>query len=387
MLSSLEGPRPASPEAASTPDGILPTVDVVIPVHTAERPIRRAVTSVLDTSGSNVRALVVCHNVAIAEIARNLEGVDAERLRLIELHDGIPSPAGPLNAGAHASLADYVAFLGSDDEYEAGSLAFWSTELGDRPELLVGQFKVETAGRILAPAPRVGRFDRLDPVKDLLYFRTPPLTVLIRRELLMRDDCPGFAAGKRNGEDIALTLFLWSTASSIKYSRCSEGFWGWEGGADRVTGTPLPLSELFSPVCEALHQGWTERLSPRRRAAIAIKLARYQILPPLRRRIATGEASAEDIAAARRTLEELDRFAPGFRSRLSLGDHSTTADVLSGRSVPAGASAPNRLLALWRKAVPRNPLFLFSPESLVRLLVRFMLIPRTLRRAPSDPRL
>ena len=97
-------------------------VDLVIAVHTPTRPIARAVRSAL-SAGRSARVTVVCHNVDRADIAAVLDGLaDDDRVRLIELRDGLFSPSGPFNAGLDAADATWVSIMGSDDELEPGAL-------------------------------------------------------------------------------------------------------------------------------------------------------------------------------------------------------------------------------------------------------------------------
>ena len=62
-------PAERAPDGAA--DGTQPVVDVVIAVHTAQRPVARAVASVLDCRAP-VRVTVVAHHVEPALIEANL---------------------------------------------------------------------------------------------------------------------------------------------------------------------------------------------------------------------------------------------------------------------------------------------------------------------------
>src|SRR5690625_4325082 len=92
-----------------------PRVDVIIAVHTPQRPILRAVSSVLDHTSADVRVTVVVHNTELAPIAVHLTRYAADhRLRLAHFVDGVPSPAGPMNHGLSLATAEFTALLGSD---------------------------------------------------------------------------------------------------------------------------------------------------------------------------------------------------------------------------------------------------------------------------------
>ena len=105
---------------------VAPLVDVTIAVHSASRPIRRAVASVLDGTEAPVRVIVVAHNIDPAIIRDNLGDLATDdRVLMLDLQDGIRSPAGPMNAGFANSTAPFIALLGSDDEFAPGALDSW----------------------------------------------------------------------------------------------------------------------------------------------------------------------------------------------------------------------------------------------------------------------
>lgn len=355
-----------------------PSVDVVIPVHTAARPIDRAVSSVLAARNPAVRALVVCHNIDAARIAEKLQGVDDSRLVLIEHRDGIPSPAGPLNAGVRASTADYVAFLGSDDEFGPGALDAWTAELRGQ-QLHIGQLIADDGRRIFAPAPRAGRFEGLDPVKDLLNYRTAPVGALVSRRLLNSAAGPGFVEGLRTGEDIALGAFLWNTATTITYSRCGEGYRIREDEHDRVSTESPPLSALSAPLDALLAEPWVAALSRRARAALSAKLIRYQVLEPCRDLARRGRLGPADVDEASRLLAALTKLGPGALGLIPGRDAVPARLLLAGNA----RDAERRLAeagpgSLWNRVMPGNPLRLFAPESLIRRGIRHPLISRGL---------
>src|SRR5699024_4536526 len=92
-------------------------IDVIIATHTPERPVQRAVHSVLAHTACNVRVTVVVHNTDPAPIEHSLQDyLDEPRLRVVTLNDGIPSPSGPMNHGYSLATATYTSLIGSDDE-------------------------------------------------------------------------------------------------------------------------------------------------------------------------------------------------------------------------------------------------------------------------------
>lgn len=342
-----------------------PVIDVVIPVHTEHRPIARAVGSVLAAQHSGVRAIVVCHGVDLRLIADNLgELVRDPRLQLVPFSDGIPSPAGPLNEGVRVARAQYVTFLGSDDVFQAGALDAWVEELAAGPDILIGQLLTETGGRIWAPAPRVGRFERLDPSRDLLNTRSAPVATLIARELLLSPWMPDFASGERTGEDLGLGLVLWNTAENIAYSRCAAGYYGHEDGTDRVTAAPLSPFEVQRPVRGAVALPVLASLSRRRRQAIAVKLLRHQVLDWVRAMDRRGTVDDELLREAGETIRNLLGFAPGVFGYFHRFDAAAIRAIEQGdleamrRHSLRGEQTPFR----W-KMIPNNPFRTFAPEN------------------------
>lgn len=342
-----------------------PTLDIVIPVHSASRPIERAVRSVIGEGIEGVGAIVVCHNIVEEEIAVRLGELATDpRVRLFELRDGIPSPAGPLNEGVRRSASEYVGFLGSDDELSPGALAAWLDELRDRPSVLIGQLVTELGGRILAPAPRPGRCEDLDPVLDLLNLRAAPVGVLVQRTVLLDQRSPGFRAGFRTGEDIALGLYLWNCTGRIRYSRCPVGYYGHETGGDRVTGQRFAPDEIAAPILEALELPVLRELPRRRRQAIGVKLARHHVLYWLRASQTSGMLDDQLMRAAGAMMERIVSFAPGVLGFFPVSE-TRVFRALGGPDLSrlvTALGAAERTNYRW-KLIPRNPLRLFAPET------------------------
>ena len=66
-------------------------VDAVIPVHSDERPIARAVASLFDGNRTKTRAIVVAHNIDPERIRQALGSwADDARVMLTHVDDGMP---------------------------------------------------------------------------------------------------------------------------------------------------------------------------------------------------------------------------------------------------------------------------------------------------------
>ena len=101
-----------------------PEATIVIACHDSRRPLRRAVASVLRSR--RACALVVAHNLE-AEVLRGVLGDLAgdPRVGVVELRDGIHSPAGPFNHGLALVGTPFGAVMGSDDVLEDGAVDAW----------------------------------------------------------------------------------------------------------------------------------------------------------------------------------------------------------------------------------------------------------------------
>ena len=110
-----------------------PLVQVVIAIHRYERPIERAVASVVEGNTTN-GAIVVVHNIDPEPIRQRLEQFGS-RVQILTCTDGIPSPAGPLNTGLEAATAPYVTAMGSDDYYQSGAGKAWAKYLKANPSV------------------------------------------------------------------------------------------------------------------------------------------------------------------------------------------------------------------------------------------------------------
>ncbi len=353
-----------------------PSIEIVIPVHSAERPIARAVSSCFaGNDAASVSVTVVCHNIDKEIIAYQLADVSGP-LRLLELKDGVHSPAGPLNYGLKSATADYVGVMGSDDFFEPGALDKWRLTLAHTGAgILVAPLKHQSGEIVRTPRVRPGRVHSLDPVRDRLAYATAPLGVW-KRDLSVSGPL-SFEEGLRTGEDLGLGLRLWFSGQRIE--RPNQGFYVIGADAtDRVTTAVLPLEQEFEAV-NRLDWGFFESLTIRERRAIAIKLARVQLLAALFRRGSGADWNESDTAAAELFACRLNAFAPGFSKPLPAADFRLF-HVLGAGSLSTDLLV--RSLAEYERESYRNRVLCRSvwtnlhPESTVRHLLRLKLYRR-----------
>ena len=353
-----------------------PVVEVVIAVHRPERPVERAVASVLDTA-RGVRPIVVCHNMPASALGDRLTRF-GEAVRVLELCDGIASPAGPLNLGLDAARAPWVTCMGSDDHEEPGATRAWVAHLRTRPvDALILPVLRAGSGRIDIPPVRPGRLLDLDPVKDRLCHRTGPLTLV--RTRLLRDHGIRMTEGLRTGEDLAWSSHVWMTARRIDLLEPGSPCYVEDQSGPRVTAIPFPLTELLEPARRLAAEGWVHGLTPEHRHALAVRVVRESLLRALRSRATGidegGAQRAHEVAVAWRSLD------PGVARPLSLTETRAWAVLLRTADVGAVSAAAHALGSGHRLArvFPPSPLGLADPEARPRHLASRLLRPRRWR--------
>ena len=301
-------------------------VDVVIAVHTATRPIARAVASVLDTTDAAVRVTVVAHNIDPAVIRANL-GVlaDDSRVRLLDLRDGIPSPAGPMNLGLAMSTADFVSVMGSDDELEPGAIDSWlQLQTSTGADVVIPQIRHAAGGKELSPPTRPRRVRSLDPVKDRLSYRSAPLGIISRQ----RFGDLRLVEGLRSGEDLPYVTALWFSGAGIAFARTGPGYLVNADADDRVTADPRPIAHDFAFLDHILAEPRFASLTPRDRTAIAVKLLRVHLFDAVVNRALIAPWAEGERAALSAVATRLLEWAPGCERLLSLIDRRVLDGIL-----------------------------------------------------------
>ncbi|MGM0929425.1 MAG: glycosyltransferase [Actinomycetota bacterium] len=314
----------------------VPEAEIVIAVHTADRPVRRAVESVLAAAPGRVGATVVCHNMDPGPVREQLAGLP-ETVRLLELADGIPSPAGPFNFGLDQARAGFVGIMGSDDTLEPGSVCAWlDTARATGAAAVIAPVRYRGGPRILTPRARVFRGQLVDPLRDRLAYRTAPLG-LIRREAVNRLGLR-LSQGLRTGEDLEFGLRLWFSGEKIAYPAHAPAYLVGQDADERVTSAVLPLSNQFQDVTSLVSGAWFPALPAAQREAIAVKLLRGHVISAALRRGAQFAWGAEDRQAISAVVRSLTAAAPGAPHLLSAPDERlllVLRDAVSGEEISA----------------------------------------------------
>lgn len=318
--------------------------DVVIPVHTASRPIARAVASVIDHNDRRVRVNVVAHNIDQAVIADALgEHADHPSVRMLHLADGIGSPAGPMNLGIEHASAPYYAVLGSDDEFEPGAVDSWLAMAEDaRADAVLARVRRSIQGVDPLPPTRRGRTMKLDAARDRLSYRCVPQGLISRERYGHLRFTPGLASG----EDQEFTAQLWFTARALAYDRHGPAYVLHEEGDDRVTSMARPVDEDFAFLDVIGRTEWFRRLGSGPRRAWGVKNLRMHLMDAVAARLDDLDAHAHALA---RTAEQIERLSPGATALLARCDRAVLRELQSPQPDPA------RIRAAFAKRWGRNP--------------------------------
>lgn len=356
-----------------------PDIDVVIAVHATARPLQRAIQSCREEpDGPSVRVTVVCHNITIEEIKRNLEPVTGLELRFLHLADGRNSPAGPKNVGLDAATGAYVCMLDSDDYLEPGALVLWHHKLvSEKADVVIAPVRHESGEIIKTPRARTCRASALDPVKDGLSYATA-MRGLWKSGIGAAGGIR-YTSGLRTGEDLAPGLQVYFSGAKILFPRHGPAYVLGNDAEDRVTGGLLPLSEEFRAIL-ALPADWLQSLSIRQRMSIASKIARTSLIGAIRRRGTEYGWGPEDLAAVQDVAEFLEGMSPGYRRVVTVAD----ANLLES-SLRAGSGRGLFLIAIESHQHAGRPSRVFTrklqdnlnPESQLRQLFRVVVDRRS----------
>ncbi|SEB36794.1 Glycosyltransferase involved in cell wall bisynthesis [Paramicrobacterium humi] len=300
--------------AVIVPEGEDPAVDVIIPVHTPKRPIRRAAESVFNGTRANVRLTVVCHNTSVEQIANALgERAADPRVRLVEYRDGIPSPTGPFNHGLDLATGLYSSVMGSDDELEPGAIDSWLASAAESSaDIIVPRVRYSSGGYVPTPPVRPFRRRNLRLVGDRLSYRSAPLGLVSRT---MFSDLR-FDATVETGEDVAYVTRLWTSGGTVAYDRSGPAYVIHDDAGDRTSVAARPLEKDLAFIPLLLGAPWFAALPRSMRRAAATKLFRINVIGAIYKR-RDGAWDRDDRIALSRIVRELREAVPGSEEPLS----------------------------------------------------------------------
>lgn len=358
-------------------------VDVVVAVHTPDRPIERTIASLMASGlptgteeAGRLRVTVVCHNMEVEPIRARVSPEHCDLVRFVQYSDGIKSPAGPFNHGLSLATGTWVSIMGSDDSLEPDALARW-VEAADRDgaDVLIAPMAHAGGAAIRTPVVRRHRSAALDPVADRLTYRTAPLGIM--RLTLVRSLGLDFPVRYATGEDQAFTAKLWFSGASVSYGRGLPRYLVHDDAAVRVTATPRRVAEDLAFATDLVESDWFAGLGAAQRAAIVTKLIRVHLFGHVMLRAGAGTWGAEDAAEMAAAARTLLFAAPTAARPLSVADRALLEAVAREESDPAvmkSLATLRRTFTNPRTWLPRDLSQLLHPEAPLRFMIASALV-------------
>jgi hypothetical protein len=358
-----------------------PRVDVIVPVHTPNRQIDRAVASIVDgglTVGpdGDCRINVVCHNTEVGPVRDKVRAMSSAAVRYLHYADGIRSPAGPFNYGLAESTAPWVMIMGSDDTLEPDAIRQWLGRAeGTQADVLIAPEAHASGRSIRTPVLRRQRSQHLDPVADRLSYRTAPLG-LIRRALVEQLDLH-FPTSMANGSDQPVSARLWFSGLSIGYGRGLPRYIVHDDAENRVTFTLKDLRDDLLFATELVKDPWFSGLPEAARHALVTKLVRVHLFSHVGLRADALSWNAKQARQGAEILETLISQAPRSLRPLSLADRRLLEAI--GEQVPepetmAALCSARRRFSHPSTWVPRDMRYLLHREAPLRFMAASALV-------------
>lgn len=341
-------------------------VEVIIPCHSADRPLGRSVESAL-AQGGDARVTVVAHNLPISDLKAVVPSSAVPRVNWLHLNDGENSPAGPFMHGLDQSEANWVIRLDSDDWLETDAVVSW-LRLSAGFDAVIPRLQYDSGQIVRTPPQRSLPHRRRDAVKDRLYYRSAPLG-LLRRAFLI-DHGLGLDLGIRTGEDLRMSSLLWSKGK-VTTDLSGPAYIVGTAAGDRITGENVPLVEDFPPLLEAWKGGWASQLPSRQRQALATKYLRIHFFGAAYNRALARQWLPGDREALAEGIEVVLANAPGSERPLSIADRElldALLDPLADDEQVSDLAVARRRFGTWKTLVPRDLAYILDREAPPRFM-------------------
>lgn len=302
-------------------------VTVVIACHSAERPLDRAVRSVLEGNERRARPLVVAHNISPEELSLSIAEDLRPHVQILHHTDGISSPTGPFNAGLDAVETPWCAVMGSDDWLEPGAVQSW-LRLAKRykAEAVLTNLALGSPTRTVpTPPARVLHRGLRHERADRLVYRSAPLG-LLSTSTLERLELK-FIPGLSVGEDVAFATRL-ACEARVAVDRTGPAYVIGEDAGDRVTYVVRPIREQLAFIPPLIASPWFNRLAPSTRAAIIVKLIRIHVFGAVHYRPGVESWSGSDREDLASLCQELLKVGPSAVRALSRAEAALLAACL-----------------------------------------------------------
>jgi hypothetical protein len=322
------------------------SVDVLVPVHSAQRPVARLAESVLKTTVP-VRLIVVAHNVDPASIEAALgRHLNDDRVTVVPFSDGIPSPAGPLRFALENLESPFFMKIDSDDYLADGAIESWmNTQRRFDADIVLPTMRMAGTPRNFPTPPRRPFRTTLDPVRDRLAYRTSTMG-LIRSELA-HEAIP--VPALETAEDLAPALRLWFTGARIVAAETRHSYMVASDAGDRVTQERRSIAAELAFVAPLIDEDFWGGLASDARLSIIAKILRVQVFGALAKR-ADREPSATELEFVSGAVRSLTGLAPQVWRALSRDDSRLVHELLS--DAPRGARVRDLAVRASRHVMP-----------------------------------
>lgn len=164
-------------------------VSIIMPAYNAELHIGESIESVLHQTFKNWELIVVndASTDRTQQIIERYVALD-RRVKLLNLLSNHGSPAGPRNAGVVKAVSEWIAFLDSDDIWHPDKLTLQMKVLEDSNARFCSTMMIDfqDSSRIVTGDVGVPISETITFFRQLVRYRTPTSSVVVRREIILR---------------------------------------------------------------------------------------------------------------------------------------------------------------------------------------------------------
>ncbi len=348
-------------------------LEVLIACHNPERNLARAVDSVLVGNGDSASATVIAHNIRSESLASTLPTSLREKVRWLELHDGVPSPANPYNFGIQHSQSPWISFLGSDDYLEAGAARHWGT-LSSGADAVITRLIHDSGTPVRTPPVRLFPHTFRNAVTDRLYYRSAPLGAL-RKDSVVKFGCQ-WDQNLPTGGDLHFSTVMWSSGN-IRVQTSGPAYVIGADAPDRVTMQLAPLAEELQHVRKAWQGGWALELPTVKRTSLGTKYLRIHIFGAAYYRAISNAWDEEDHRELAAATSLILGGAKGCEKPLSIADRNLLDSILDQESpieTVSSLAISRRRFGTFRTLAPRNISSFFDREAPLRFMASSALV-------------
>lgn len=329
---------------------------IVVPVHSTSRPVRRAVESVLNEPEFGV--VLVAHGVD----PHDLDLPSDSRIHVVEVKEACGRPGFAFNRGFEVATAEWVGVLGSDDWYQPGALS-----------RMLSRALRDDADGVLAPQRREGeqqntgipatvRRKNLEPTRDRLFWRSSPLGIF-KRGLLGVGEF-GFDEQVGAGVDQLNGALLWAGGHRISYYPDDPPYIVGGSPGDHASELDGRLANHASGWEVLWHDSRIQSLSLPTRRALANRMLTVNVFSVVLPRASSGTLDQADLEWVSRLLQTMSEVAPGMERSLSIG-HCRIFRALVKADARQLDEALSRATFVQNR-LPCHPSALFSPSFWLR---------------------